>query len=485
MVGVPGKYKGCETCRRRRVKCDNARPFCRKCVDNGRECEGYERQMVFITATLEDGGRCSSHPPRQVGSSGKKAKSQSPPGEERPQFFAEHPLRPSWTDLITLSRAGASQLFQIVAVNTGLQGVFEDGSGKENFSLEAPAYSLPDFPFYASGGELDIKGRCVVHLPSDLERDRGPGNLCMYLYEFGSAPLSPASANRWPSTADQTSGIKRRGPQSFMSFPAHHFFSRIYRPCAISAALLSRNETFLATPEWMTVPWEHHEKSSLDRLFDILALVPSILARSDIILSEPFTQIRQHRVQDLLAHCLQVEHQLDEWYAAVTMTATGPSWWHEEHDMQMQIPFIGSFAFIDGFSSIMFIYYWMGLLVFHRCIETLRLNLYHNVYPPAYGHAGLPQPNLAVDEYKYQQGRDLAGKICQSLDFALNRTLQPDLLMAPWWVAQNFYTQLSAATGDGTLEHIWCETFKERLIERGQYLTDLVQGRRWMDIGRF
>ncbi|KAH6627769.1 hypothetical protein F5144DRAFT_549180 [Chaetomium tenue] len=66
MVGVPGKYKGCETCRLRRVKCDNQRPYCRKCLDGGRTCAGYERETVFIIGTLEDQGRCSSHPPRIV-----------------------------------------------------------------------------------------------------------------------------------------------------------------------------------------------------------------------------------------------------------------------------------------------------------------------------------------------------------------------------------------------------------------------------------
>ena len=82
MVGVPGKYKGCETCRRRRVKvslvadirrpepfthnrqCSNERPYCSNCVNSGRQCEGYERERVFITGTevytwdpAADGGR--------------------------------------------------------------------------------------------------------------------------------------------------------------------------------------------------------------------------------------------------------------------------------------------------------------------------------------------------------------------------------------------------------------------------------------------
>ncbi|KAF2822401.1 hypothetical protein CC86DRAFT_300457 [Ophiobolus disseminans] len=33
---------GCTTCRIRKVKCDENKPFCRRCVDTGRTCDGYE-----------------------------------------------------------------------------------------------------------------------------------------------------------------------------------------------------------------------------------------------------------------------------------------------------------------------------------------------------------------------------------------------------------------------------------------------------------
>ncbi|KAK8035665.1 Aspercryptin biosynthesis cluster-specific transcription regulator atnN [Apiospora rasikravindrae] len=78
MVGVKGKYKGCNTCRVRRVKCDNTRPFCKKCTDHGRACEGYERETVFIVGTVDDKGRCASHPPRNLGQPQASSSSPSP-----------------------------------------------------------------------------------------------------------------------------------------------------------------------------------------------------------------------------------------------------------------------------------------------------------------------------------------------------------------------------------------------------------------------
>lgn len=40
----------------------NERPFCKRCVDSSRPCT-YERETVFIVASIEDGGRCKSLSP--------------------------------------------------------------------------------------------------------------------------------------------------------------------------------------------------------------------------------------------------------------------------------------------------------------------------------------------------------------------------------------------------------------------------------------
>ncbi|KAL2259324.1 hypothetical protein VTK26DRAFT_7041 [Humicola hyalothermophila] len=73
--------------------CDNARPFCRKCIDTGRECAGYERETVFIIGTIQDQSRCSSHPPRVVKC--KKSKLASPEAENAFGLDPMEPLRPA------------------------------------------------------------------------------------------------------------------------------------------------------------------------------------------------------------------------------------------------------------------------------------------------------------------------------------------------------------------------------------------------------
>ena len=77
MVGVPGKSKGCVTCRRRKIKarvlriysaslllntnplqCDEGKPFCNNCTRSNRTCEGYHREKKFVT---HQGARAITH----------------------------------------------------------------------------------------------------------------------------------------------------------------------------------------------------------------------------------------------------------------------------------------------------------------------------------------------------------------------------------------------------------------------------------------
>jgi hypothetical protein len=54
MVGVAGKSKACNDCKRRRVKCGLERPGCARCASADIRCSGYDQQMYFINKTLAD-----------------------------------------------------------------------------------------------------------------------------------------------------------------------------------------------------------------------------------------------------------------------------------------------------------------------------------------------------------------------------------------------------------------------------------------------
>lgn len=48
MVGISSKLRGCDVCRKRKIKCDQRKPSCGQCSKAKRICGGYERPAVFL-----------------------------------------------------------------------------------------------------------------------------------------------------------------------------------------------------------------------------------------------------------------------------------------------------------------------------------------------------------------------------------------------------------------------------------------------------
>jgi Fungal Zn(2)-Cys(6) binuclear cluster domain/Fungal specific transcription factor domain len=56
-----GPSQGCITCKQRRVKCDDTKPQCKRCLRLGRECAGYEKK-VFLVRFKNETGRLPVRP---------------------------------------------------------------------------------------------------------------------------------------------------------------------------------------------------------------------------------------------------------------------------------------------------------------------------------------------------------------------------------------------------------------------------------------
>jgi hypothetical protein len=68
MVNVAGRSKGCSTCRKRRIKCDETQPVCLRCQKLGVPCDG-PKTLVFVEGKIVKSRRTqrSSHEPADVG----------------------------------------------------------------------------------------------------------------------------------------------------------------------------------------------------------------------------------------------------------------------------------------------------------------------------------------------------------------------------------------------------------------------------------
>lgn len=254
--------------------------------------------------------------------------------------------------------------------------------------------------------------------------------------------------------------------------------------------MLSREATFLAEPEWTSVPWGVHPKSWFDKLLDMVALVPALLGRTDQVTPLEPTMARHLLAHDLLANCLQVEQALEQWHRSLQRAEEdaghGLGFWVEPSAVgaEAQFPFADALAFRDSVTALMFVTYWSTLVLLYPCMERLCAVLLEPVFdafPAMYPDLMTADPA----KYSVKEVRELATNVCRSLDFALATTAQPDLLTAPLFVVEAFYQGLHATAGDGALELLWCDGFRGRLAMRGQDLANVVQARSWMEVAQY
>ncbi|KAJ2981980.1 hypothetical protein NUW58_g6548 [Xylaria curta] len=492
MVGVPGKYKGCNTCRTRRVKCDNTRPFCKKCIDYGRECGGYERETVFIVGTQDDRGRVGSHPPRNTQQQRAAHSEASTHRPIIPEFVEAEPLQPAWHDTVLLKSGPSSHLVRLVARHADLESATNhSGSSSQvhNVSLSLLGAQPLDVTPAFREESFNLKSVCFVNtLEAGDDSTVGSNEMvCLFLYQQNSSTMYTQEPS-WDGMSTVADTIRELGPAAYQSFPAHHFFARVYRPSAIWAALLNRQPTFLCNPEWTVVPWEHYPRTSLDDLLDIVVLLPSIFSRADHIMLLAANADRQLRAKDLLDDCRSIEANFDIWLSVVKQRARQssiPDWAAESTGSGSYLPFDEPLSFASPLQCLVHVYYWTVLICFHQCIYAL-LEVIREPGGEGSDQATTPELPPGLDPRKYQpaETRKLAALVCRSLDFALQSTTQPDLLAAPVWIVQEFYSRMKAF-GLCELEGLWVTDFVERSEAHGRETSAWLEAKQWTRIERF
>lgn len=140
--------------------------------------------MVFISAGLEHGGRCSSHPPRRVSGSSRSA-ARAP---EPPRFVLEGPGPSAWDDVVTLESGGERHRVRVVAFHGRLRGLERAGGGR--VSVGDAVYSMPDFQS-SFGEELDVEGKCLVNVPGQGHGQGAGRGLCALVFEVSASTVPP------------------------------------------------------------------------------------------------------------------------------------------------------------------------------------------------------------------------------------------------------------------------------------------------------
>ncbi|KAH7386901.1 hypothetical protein DE146DRAFT_186573 [Phaeosphaeria sp. MPI-PUGE-AT-0046c] len=311
MVGVPGRSKGCQTCRKRRVKCDEGKPVCNRCTRAGFECLGYERERIWrntSTVPCLDSEMSSSQAhdvaiatPQQAIQIG-RVRSPTPPPELSLVAFRDN---------IYLSLMFSNHVWRASAA----LWLEDAATGKLGRLSMDSAYALSQANFGRVNRQHDIEiagtalyGQCLKTLAGRLAN----------IDQDGQALLVPILLllMHAASQADQTGavfhlrGIARLlhvcGPEAFQEQPLLSAFEGA-RAIQMIAALFGRQRLFLESDQWRTVSWLLHPacKTPQSELMDILVLVPGILQDYASLESSDF--ISQVQLQELQA---RVETQL-------------------------------------------------------------------------------------------------------------------------------------------------------------------------------
>ncbi|KAJ5245970.1 hypothetical protein N7468_000953 [Penicillium chermesinum] len=134
MGGAPGRSNGCDTCVRRKVKCDLQRPQCARCLRGGHRCGGYERTRKFIHTFAEP----------QQGFGGNSA-----------QYRRESTLA-----VVNVNAQIRSQLFSLFVDSY----VPSQPTGRVNWRCHRAANVLEDFPPLMGGENSQLLDRAVMAL---------------------------------------------------------------------------------------------------------------------------------------------------------------------------------------------------------------------------------------------------------------------------------------------------------------------------------
>ncbi|KAI1810993.1 hypothetical protein GGS20DRAFT_140781 [Poronia punctata] len=287
MVGVPGRSKGCSTCRRRKKGCDRQRPTCTQCSAIGLECGGYERETVFINH--------SQHT---------KANAVAVIYRKQRAELADTARTPRDVDDIALPHDLARSAYIEKYISIFLSRYLGASSSasypdwieiahNRHTSDKAVQLSLLSFGLFAVGQPelalLSYSGALqrlqLALYDGEKAQEESTFATCKLLTLFeifhGHDPNWLSQGLKWHShLGGQIAIIKLRSPYEYQRGASHHMFAEA-QYALIFSSLKERKRYALNTPEWRTIPWEHEPKAARDKLCDLFADLTDIVADTD------------------------------------------------------------------------------------------------------------------------------------------------------------------------------------------------------------
>ncbi|KAK4067836.1 transcriptional regulator family: Fungal Specific TF [Trichoderma harzianum] len=344
MVGVPGRSRGCITCRKRKKGCDRRTPVCDRCVRARVTCEGYETDRIWLnsTASAASNQECCTPPQLEAVSDirpwivsyakrrdsgphvvlpdsfARSAREQLYFGlfwnimiPDGPQFSPESSDLSSvgWTRFIgDLYNTETALRYATVATATSILGRMNNDEQLRLKGLQVYNWTIQEMikavkqPNRAKSDSLVVAARVMA------------------LYELFFGPDGDPGVAGWQRHSEgQLAMFLARGPESFISGVSHQLFvdSRIN---IILLAIRRRCSTPFSSDEWKTIPWIITEKSTKDKLIDAMSGIPDILVQVDLLARAGTQESADEMREKILPQCREVEAALVAWRVHVDLS---------------------------------------------------------------------------------------------------------------------------------------------------------------------
>ncbi|KAL8706237.1 MAG: hypothetical protein Q9201_000674 [Fulgogasparrea decipioides] len=299
MVNVAGRSKGCNTCRRRRVKCDERHPNCRRCEKAGFECEGFQHPLrIVLDQSCANVLRRHEKPgvrPNRAPSAA--AHQNSLTSQESGSIAARrHVIHKAYALPVEVGLSPFQDSIQstflvvnfLSQVEFGRKSVLEVWN--EMSPTEYPSKRALEAAFFGRfHRRQDIceagyrwYGKALCKLSKDLSDPQMMlstavlrSTILLVMYEMVAATLSDA----WVHHSDGISRLlEARGPRRHQALEERLILEAV-RPIVIAKAVADGKRTFLERPEWLTLPWASvsGQKSSFEELLDLSCAIPGLV----------------------------------------------------------------------------------------------------------------------------------------------------------------------------------------------------------------
>lgn len=322
MVGIP-LSRGCQPCRRQKVKCDERRPACVRCTNSKRKCPGYPLRLKFIDEAPRFRENSDSPPQTLLEQSLPPGLSTSTSEDLSVKIFQTfRPDLPARKSVASLSKnTFVTELPRHVGLSLACDLSMKAVCLAHDALLNPVSQTLVESRTQYSRALAELQ-RCIA----DPKRARTTGTLCatMLLSMFEQLLCADYEASiRHAGGASRL--IEASGPGHFTDPFAYRMLHTLQGAIVVEC-ILYRRRCFLDTPKWRPVC--KRIQSPFNDLFSRLSRLPSILC----FMRELESESPKHSVERevLCEQIMDLRHDLLAWrsspaHAKLFYTTTRPS----------------------------------------------------------------------------------------------------------------------------------------------------------------